>query len=516
MSDGEADAGHVGHRLRATSLRRRLVLTFSLVTAFTAITVAATSYFLVRRTMLAGATDSAVREARANLVDAASRLPDNPALADIEALTSRFQLRRGLHVVAVDANGSPVTSSISLSAESIPPALRRLVEAGRIAATRTVTGGRPYVVTGGRVQPNGPSIYFFSSLEDVAADLTALRQVLIGVGGILVLGSALVGATAAGGLLRPLRRARNAVHHLEAGLLGTRLTEQGRDEFADLARSFNRMAETLDASMAQLRHLEANHRRFVSDVSHELRTPLTALTTAADVLDANSDAMSEQGRRAARLMVVESRRLAALTEDLMEVSRLDAGVAPMEWELLDVGAFVADMLRARDWQDRTEAHLAEGIETYADRRRLDAVVANLVVNALEHGRPPVEVTVAASASGVEVTVSDWGEGIAPDYLPHVFERFFKADPARPRSAGSGLGLAIARENARLHDGDLTVTSEPGCGAIFTLRLPRRSAAPTEDEGGHVVAQNIAPPDQDGGSDRGGQDLPTAELRTSGT
>ncbi len=515
MSSVDTDRGQARHRLlAAASLRPRLVLTFSLVTAFTAISVAATSYFIVRRTTLSGATESAVRETRANLVEAASRLPHDPTQADIEALNARLQLRGGFDVLAFDRTGSPVTPSISLSAASVPPALTRLVDAGRIATARTVTGGRPYLVAGGRVQPNGPSLYFFFSLEDLADDLATLRGVLIGVGGVSVVVSALVGAAAARGLLRPLRRARSAVHRLEAGLLGTRLTEEGRDEFADLARSFNRMAEALDASVDQLRDLEANHRRFVSDVSHELRTPLTALTTAADVLEANSDGMSERGRRAARLMVVESRRLATLTEDLIEISRLDAGVAPMAWERVDISALVKNSLRARGWHDRVESSVAEGIETYADARRLDSIIANLVGNAFEHGRPPVEVTVAANASEIEVTVSDWGEGIAPKHRAHVFDRFFKADAARPRSAGSGLGLAIARENARLHGGEVTVASERGRGATFTLRLPRRMSPPGDDGSGQRIPDADALGDGEPGQT--GEEAATAEIRTTGT
>jgi two-component system sensor histidine kinase MtrB len=313
----------------------------------------------------------------------------------------------------------------------------------------------------------------------------------------LVVISGLVGALAARGLLTPLRRARRAVHRLEVGLLETRLPVAGSDEFADLAESFNRMAEALERTVADLRALEASQRRFVADVSHELRTPLTALTTAADVLEAHNAGLDETGQRAARLLVVESRRLAGLVADLMEISRLDAGVAVMAWEDVDLAALVEGAIRSRGWEARVQTRLAPGVVIAADPRRLDAVIGNLVGNAFEHGRPPVRVALSADDTTVRLRVADGGPGIAPEHLAGVFERFYKADPSRPRSAGSGLGLAIARENARLHGGDVTVANGAGSGgsgsggsgsggsgsgggltgAVFTVVLPRRMSAP---------------------------------------
>ncbi|HVM01103.1 MAG TPA: HAMP domain-containing sensor histidine kinase, partial [Acidimicrobiales bacterium] len=335
-------------------------------------------------------------------------------------------------------------------------------------------------VVGGEV-PGGPRLYLFFPLDDEAADLELLRNVLASVGVGLVLMSALVGVAAAGGTLRPLRRARVAAHRLEVGLLGTRLPEEGNDEFAELARAFNRMADALERTVADLRALEASHRRFVSDVAHELRTPLTALTTAADVLDANAGGLNDAGRRSARLLVVESRRLAAMVEDLMEISRLDAGVAAMTWEPVDVRELVEKALARRGWEDRVEVVAGERVGTWADPRRVDAIVANLVGNALEHGGPPVRVAVVAAGQEAAVTVSDAGPGIPPEQLGSVFERFYKADPSRSRDGrsrgGSGLGLAIARENARLHGGDVTVASDPGRGCRFTATLPLRSGPP---------------------------------------
>ncbi|MGH9004910.1 MAG: ATP-binding protein, partial [Acidimicrobiia bacterium] len=249
--------------------------------------------------------------------------------------------------------------------------------------------------------------------------------------------------------------------------------EEGHDEFTDLARSFNRMADALERTLA-------NQRRFVSDVSHELRTPLTALTTAADVLEANAGGLNDQGRRAARLLVVESRRLGRMVEDLMEISRFDAGVPSMVWEPVDLAHQVTGAVASRGWADRVGTVLAPDAMTWGDPRRLDRVVANLIGNALEHGAPPVTVTVAVHGDAISLAVDDSGPGIPPDQLEHLFERFYKGDPSRSRG-GSGLGLAIARENARLHGGDIIVQTIGGRGSRFTFTLPRRDGPPDDPQ-----------------------------------
>jgi two-component system sensor histidine kinase MtrB len=458
-------------------LRPRLVAAFALVAAVTSAGVAVTSYYITREAVLRRAESSARTEGQALLADAAAAAPARGQVAD---LVQRLKARGGAEfdVVAVVGDGTFETTSISLSADAVPATLAEPVDAGRIGLVRASVAGERFLVVGGR--PAGaPAFYLFFPLAGVVDDLNVLRNVLAAAGVAAVLLSAAVGALAARGVLRPLRETRTAAHRLEVGLLGTRLPEVGRDEFADLGHAFNRMAEALESSIGDLRNLEANHRRFVADVSHELRTPLTALTTAADVLDAHREGLDDAGSRAARLLVRESRRLATLVEDLMEISRLDAGAAAMAWEPVDVAALVASAVTTRGWGQQVDVAAAGAgdVTTLADPRRLDAIVANLVGNALEHGSPPVRVGVTATDEAITVVVDDAGPGITADHLDRVFDRFYKADPARPGGRGSGLGLAIARENARLHGGDLTVASPPGSGATFTLRLPRRVSEP---------------------------------------
>ncbi len=461
-------------------LRPRLVATFALVAAMTSAAVAVTSYYITQEAVLRRAESVALTEAQSLLADAAATLAPSPSRAEVADLVQRLRARgrARFDVVVVADDGTFETTTISLSADSVPASLAGTIAAGRIGLVRASAAGDPFVVVGGR--PAGaPAFYLFFPLGDALGDLALLRNALAVAGVAAVVLSAAVGALAARAVLRPLRQARTAAHRLEVGLLGTRLPEEGSDEFADLGHAFNRMAEALEASIGDLRDLESSHRRFVADVSHELRTPLTALTTAADVLDAHRDGLDDAGGRAARLLVRESHRLATLVEDLMEISRLDAGAAPMGWEPVDIVGLIGAAVATRGWGGQVQMALsgAEGVTTVADPRRLDAIVANMVGNAMEHGRPPVRLLVTATADEVIVVVNDAGAGIAPDHVARVFDRFYKADPARPGGRGSGLGLAIARENARLHGGDLTVASPPGSGATFTLRLPRRVAEP---------------------------------------
>jgi two-component system sensor histidine kinase MtrB len=458
-------------RRRPLGLRARLVTTFALVAALVAVAVAGISYAVVRYSTLQRAMADAVREAQVHLDDAAATLGEDPRPAQLRRFVAQVEARSLADVVALDGDDS-VTTSISLSEEAIPGDLRAAVDAGRVAAVRTVHSDEAMVVVGGAVRPAGPAFYFFFPQQDIVDDLALLARVLAGTSGVLVVISAVIGAAAASGVLRPIRRTRAAVRAVAAGDLEARLDEEGGDELAELARAFNTMTAALRRTVGELRELEAGQRRFVSDVSHELRTPLTALTTACEVLDANIDGLTDAGRRAARLVVVESRRLASLVEDLMEISRLDAGAADVTLERVDVTRSIKGALRSRGWDGQVDVRGDDGVTVYMDARRLDAIIGNLVGNARAYGRPPVTVTVRAGPDDVEVAVADHGDGIAPQHLPRVFDRFYKVDRSRS-SGGTGLGLAIARENARLHGGDLRVASEEGRGTTFTLQLPRR-------------------------------------------
>ncbi len=219
-------------------------------------------------------------------------------------------------------------------------------------------------------------------------------------------------------------------------------------------------------------------------MSHELRTPLTAMTAVTDILEDEAESLDPMIEPAVRLVVNETRRLSDLVENLMEVTRFDAGTAKLVADEMDIADLIMSCIDGRAWYDAVELDAPRGVLAVVDPRRLDVVFANLIGNALKHGGSPVRVKVRESGDEVVVEVSDSGPGIPEDVLPHVFDRFYKADKGRARSEGSGLGLSIAMANAQIHGGTITAANAPagsGGGAVFTLTIPRTPPGRGEDE-----------------------------------
>ncbi|TQM78658.1 two-component system sensor histidine kinase MtrB [Saccharothrix saharensis] len=325
----------------------------------------------------------------------------------------------------------------------------------------------PRLVIVGEVEP-GLLLAEFYDVRALDRELTTLRDRLAVVAAVIALLGGGVGVLAARGVQRRVRTAADAARRFGAGELDTRLPVRGRDELADLAGSFNAMAQRLGESIEELRRKDEQQRRFVADVAHDLRTPLASMVAAADGLRA---ADAEDRARSADLLGAQARRLGALVDDLLEVSRFDAGAAELRPDGVDLGPLVEDAVRlsAPD-ADVTVRHTGDAW-LFADPRRLHTIVRNLVTNAVRHGEPPVTVTVDGTAADVvRVVVADSGPGLPADLAPVVFDRFVRGDRARTRTEGSGLGLAIARENALLHGGRLDVHDDGG--AVFTLTVPR--------------------------------------------
>jgi len=280
----------------------------------------------------------------------------------------------------------------------------------------------------------------------------------------------------------PVRVAARVAERLADGHLTERMAVRGEDEMATLARSFNEMAESLQVQFRRLEELSTLQRRFVSDVSHELRTPLTTIRMAGEVLYGAKDSFEPSIKRSAELLTMQLDRFEDLLADLLEISRFDAGAAMLDAEGRDVrdvvGAAVEQAMplavnRATFIQ---VAMPDERCTADIDPRRVERILRNLLVNAIEHAEgSTVEVTVAADQRAVAVTVRERGVGMTAQETEHVFDRFWRADPARARTmGGTGLGLAISLEDARLHGGWLEAWGRTGRGASFRLTLPRRA------------------------------------------
>jgi two-component system sensor histidine kinase MtrB len=329
----------------------------------------------------------------------------------------------------------------------------------------------------------GPyELYFIYPLEREQEIYELVRRTFL-VGGVALV--VLVGAvayTVTRQVVAPVRQAARTAEELASGRLDRRMRVRGEDDMARLGRAFNEMAGSLERQIHRLEELSRVQRRFVSDVSHELRTPLTTIRMASEVLHEGRHEMDPAMARSAELLQAQLDRFESLLSDLLEISRFDAGAAVLEVDPVDarevVGRVVdvlAPLAERRNTLIRVEAPLEPCIAEI-DARRVERIVRNLLANAIEHGEGrPIDVRVAASTDAVAVGILDHGSGIDPSELAMVFNRFWRADPARARTTGgTGLGLAIAQEDAHLHGGWLQAWGEPGVGANFRLTLPRRA------------------------------------------
>lgn len=277
----------------------------------------------------------------------------------------------------------------------------------------------------------------------------------------VLLGSGLLSWLFALWLRRPVVRTAKAARAIGAGDLDRRVKVRGHDELAQVGRSVNDMADQLTGRLRQLEQAEAVQRQFVSDVAHELRTPTASLLAGATALE-NPATRDEAAVRIAP----ELRRLSALTEDLLEVSRFDAGRQRLSVDRVDLGGLAR---RVAASAGGAQVSAVGDVSCVVDPRRIAMIVRNLVRNAHVHGAEPVSVIVLGDPHQVRLYVTDEGPGVPLPMRERIFDRFVQADESR-HGSGSGLGLAIARENAHLHGGTLGI--EPD-GRTFLLTLPRR-------------------------------------------
>jgi two-component system, OmpR family, sensor histidine kinase MtrB len=351
---------------------------------------------------------------------------------------------------------------------------------GSPSAPRTMVPGLVYGV------PVGPyyQLYYFFPLTQVQQNLSQIQRTMLVAGIVLVFLFAAIAALVTRWVVTPVRQAARGAQRLSTGNLGERMPVRGVDELAALATSFNEMAASLQEKMTALEDLSQVQRQFVSDVSHELRTPLTTIKIAADVLFANRDQLAGPVSRSAELLQSQLERFESLLTDLLEISRYDANVAVLDAEPVDVcdlarqSADVAQQLAERRGAKIEFRLPAEPCIAEVDRVRVERILRNLLVNAVEHGEgKDAVVTVAGDSAAVAVAVRDYGIGLAAGEERLVFDRFWRADPARARATGgTGLGLAIALEDARLHGGWLEAWGEVGRGSVFRLTLPRTVGA----------------------------------------
>jgi two-component system, OmpR family, sensor histidine kinase MtrB len=507
------------------SLRLRVVSTTLVASA---IVVSLLGFFLMQQisaNLLSKAKESAITQASDGLTFAQSlqAATETPGAGSelfmynvVKSLKSSDEVPADQYGVAVGlprSNPPVFTSSVSASlpTQFLQHRLLNRVYAHRRMKPVFYFARIPYPKTGGAettgllyAAPFGSQygLFYFFPLTQLQDELGVVLRTLALVGLALVFLLAGIAWLLTRWVVVPVARAAQGAQLLSTGKLEERLDVRGKDEVAALARSFNEMAASLQDKMAELENLSQVQRQFVSDVSHELRTPLTTIRMAADLLFETREQLLPQARRSAELLHGQLGRFEGLLVDLLEISRYDANAATLDAELVDVcdlvrnSADVAQQLAERRGS-RIEFRLpADPCVAEVDRRRVERILRNLLVNAVEHGEGrEVVVSSAADRGAIAIVVRDHGVGLAPGEEILVFDRFWRADPARARTTGgTGLGLAIALEDARLHGGWLEAWGEPGQGSVFRLTLPRNAGG---DLAGSPLPLRPGPADLDG-------------------
>ena len=387
-------------------------------------------------------------------------------------------------------------SSAALAVDSVPSGLRDKVRTSSGSwwsyTTLEFTGPTDNrddvagIAVGTRLQVPGSNesyaLYYLFPLDEQQESLVLVSRAVLTAGAVLVLLLAGIAWLVTRQVVTPVRFARRIAERLAAGRLEERMQVRGVDDIARLGRSFNQMATSLQRQIRQLEELSRLQRRFVSDVSHELRTPLTTVRMAADVLHDARGQLDGGTARSAELLQAELDRFESLLAELLEISRFDAGAAQLELadiDLVEVAERVLvgyGPLAQRAGVEITLRAIARPALAQADPRRIERIVRNLVANAVAHARTDrVDLLVAADDEAAAIAVRDHGIGLKAGEAALVFNRFWRADPARARTGGgTGLGLAIALEDAQLHGGWLQAWGEPGNGSQFRLTLPRRA------------------------------------------
>ncbi|MBF6327166.1 HAMP domain-containing histidine kinase [Nocardia transvalensis] len=426
---------------------------------------------------MAGAHDTSTQRAR--LEDARRSLSTGNGTQSAGAA--------GSYDVALVMMGAGQQELATGSMQEIPGELRRFVQQGQVSRQFTTVsdadGYRGPAVIIGSPSAEIPSleIYLIFPLSNENRSLQLMRGTMLIGGLVLLVLLAAIAALVSRQVVLPIRSAARIAKRFADGRLKERMLVRGEDDMALLAQSFNDMAESLSHQITQLEEFGNLQRRFTSDVSHELRTPLTTVRMAADLIHGSSDDLDPALARSAELLVTELDRFESLLNDLLEISRHDAGVAELQVESLDVRMCARAALS-------TVRHLAKdaGVEVVVDLpeeplvaevdpRRVERVLRNLLANAIDHseGKPVLlRMRGDTDANAVAMVVRDQGVGLRPGEEKLVFNRFWRSDPSRMRrSGGTGLGLSISVEDANLHEGKLEAWGELGVGASFRLTLP---------------------------------------------
>lgn len=447
-------------------LRARITLAFAIGALLLSALLSTTTLALTRENLLRQREDSATVVVYRNAGFVQQQLSPN---TDVLRLVSSLATPLGAHPsVYFDGEYTPLTTEFGRDA--LPSALREAVLNGQPARMRFTIRGEMQLVVGVPI-PSAKAAYFeIIPLADIESTLDALSLSLVASSMVTTLLGAALGWWTARRALRPLSGVSTAATALAAGRLDTRLDASEDPDLRPIAASFNDMAQALQDRIER-------DARFASDVSHELRSPLMTLAASIEVMDNQRDDLPDRARSALDLMVGDVARFQQLVEDLLEISRFDAGVVRLELEEVHLAELVMQAVSHSTDADvpvELDAELA-GIVVQADKRRIVRVIANLLNNAAKYADGATSVSLRAVEGGVQIAVEDSGSGVPEEDRSLIFNRFNRGGAAgrRGSSDGVGLGLALVAEHVHLHGGKVWVEgrADGTSGARFVVELP---------------------------------------------
>ena len=481
-------------RIRSWSrlgLRARVTVTFGVGAFILSALLAGITYFAARQAFVNERQSASQHQAfvNASFVQNALRAQGTAAVQPLESVDALS----GSRSVLYRADSMQwFNTSLSVGESAIPVAMRRLVISGTPASQVFDLGGTPQIVVGVPLTSVQASYFEVFSLDELAGTLRVLALALGAAALVTTIAGAVVGRWASGRVLRPLAGISEAAVAIAGGELGTRVEAGDDADLKALATSFNRMAGNLQGRIER----EA---RFTSDVSHELRSPLTTLSASVGVLETHRGELSAQAQRALTLLEADLSRFRRMVDDLLEISRFDAGSAELSLDDVSPGELVrravASTVPIGEDGNRQPvgfvvvvAPEVEPLRLRVDKRRFERIMANLVDNAGLYGDGVSRVVVesgprssdfgphgpgTAAITAVRVAVEDHGPGVPDQAREQLFERFYRgrASGRRGSSEGTGLGLSLVAEHVQLHGGSVWIEDTPGGGARFVVELP---------------------------------------------
>lgn len=448
-------------RGRRFGLPARVALAWALGAALLTTVVGGSSYAFVRRFLLDERSEVTSRQAYSNarVVRDSLRVENvdiSGLLEDLSTDTGSFPLVR--------KNGAWYGTVSGVGPSVLTDSFLDLLDEGKSGRQRFIADGRPVLAVGVSMPAVGAEYVEIFPLESLQATLAALRNsLLLGTVFAVVVGATL-GAWSARRVLRPLSRVARAAESLASGQLDTRLTSERDTELNSLVASFNTMVDAVQ------RRIEREE-RFASDVSHELRTPLHTLSAAAEVLERRKSELPEKAQQAVDLISSQLRKLSQMVLDLLEIARIDAGVADVHLEEAEMVALTKRLIASST--DPELVSVEEGTKStiaMVDRRRYEQVLRNLVDNATKYGEGVVRIRISGGMGKVMISVDDAGPGVGDNERQRIFERFSRGRAAHD-VPGTGLGLSLASDQARAMGATVSVGRSPEGGARFSVRIP---------------------------------------------